>query len=173
MSPDIRLIDSLHGFGIALDDATVYDLTVNPPRPLPTHRANGYPSISVQPAGKKLSRYVHLLLLEAWGPPRPTPAHRARFIDRDKNNVTLANLEWKTLAELRALDVERSRRRGERSWGSKLTNEQVTRIRDMIAAGHTLARIADTFDMRPTAISNIKTGRTWKHLPDHTAKEAA
>lgn len=46
----------------------------------------------------------------------------------------------------------------------KLSPEQVWKIRDMISEGKRTMDIAAVFGIYPSAISSIKSGRTWAHL---------
>ena len=48
---------------------------------------------------------------------------------------------------------------------SRLTTEQVQQIRICLAAGMQGRELCRLFGVRPMAISNIKNGRLWKHLP--------
>lgn len=47
---------------------------------------------------------------------------------------------------------------------AKLTDEQVLDIRARLAEGYTQLSLARTFGVCQTAISHIKTGRSWPHL---------
>lgn len=47
---------------------------------------------------------------------------------------------------------------------SKLTNAQVMDIKVLILSGEMSDKIADTYGVHPTTISNIKTGKTWNYL---------
>lgn len=55
-------------------------------------------------------------------------------------------------------------RRGEQCRQAKLTGEKVVAIKIELAAGHTLAAIAKKYGVCFQAISNIKRGKTWKHI---------
>lgn len=52
--------------------------------------------------------------------------------------------------------------RGENSPRAKLSESEVAGIRARLAAGDTQSKIADSFGVRQTSISHIKTGATWK-----------
>lgn len=54
--------------------------------------------------------------------------------------------------------------RGERTGVAKLTDEQVAVIIARLSAGESGLSIASAFKISPSAISNIRVGRTWKHI---------
>lgn len=56
-------------------------------------------------------------------------------------------------------------RRGEGINSNKLTAEQVMQIRKRADSGEVLRRLAEGFHVRPTTITNIVKGNTWRHLP--------
>ncbi len=66
------------------------------------------------------------------------------------------------------LDASRKGRiaRGSRQGSSKLTEEDVYRIRELLKDGQTLQAIADTFGVRQSNISHIKVGRSWAWLEE-------
>jgi HNH endonuclease/NUMOD4 motif-containing protein len=98
------------------------------------------------------------------------PGHEVNHIDRNKANNCPENLEYVTHAE----NLEharqkgawaRSTRHGEQAAPAKLTERQVTEIRSLLADGLSHCRIADMFGVSQPTITNIKTGKTWAHLP--------
>lgn len=54
--------------------------------------------------------------------------------------------------------------KGEKNNHAKLTEREVEKIKFLIRKGNTLTSIAYRFDVTITAISEIKAGRTWKHI---------
>jgi len=48
----------------------------------------------------------------------------------------------------------------------KLTAEQIPEIRRRIAAGESMPSIAAAFGVKPASISDIKHGRSWRHVPE-------
>lgn len=76
---------------------------------------DGYPSVRVTLAGKRVRYAVHSLVAFAHLPPRPTPRHEVRHLDGNKLNAHADNLAWGTQKE-NAEDRERHGRtsRGER-----------------------------------------------------------
>lgn len=61
--------------------------------------------------------------------------------------------------------------RGERSASSRLTSADVLEIKQFIAKGYTQARVARRFKVQRQTISDIHTGRRWKHITE--IKQAA
>lgn len=53
---------------------------------------------------------------------------------------------------------------GEERFCAKLKEEDVFHIRSLIDSGKKQQDIADLYNLHNSAISNIKTGKTWKHL---------
>lgn len=61
--------------------------------------ADGYPSVRVTLAGKRVRYAVHSLVALAHLPPRPSPAHEVRHLDGNKLNPHADNLAWGTRKE--------------------------------------------------------------------------
>ena len=61
--------------------------------------ADGYPSVRVTLAGKRVRYAVHSLVAVAHLPPRPSPAHEVRHLDGNKLNPHADNLAWGTRKE--------------------------------------------------------------------------
>ena len=53
---------------------------------------------------------------------------------------------------------------GDSHWNSKLTSEDIPRVRDMLRLGVTQARIAEWFGVTRSTISDIKTGKRWSNI---------
>ena len=56
-------------------------------------------------------------------------------------------------------------RNGTSKYTPKLTSEDIPLVRALIARGNMLTEIAPLFDVTTTTIVNIKTGKTWSHVP--------
>lgn len=56
-------------------------------------------------------------------------------------------------------------RRGSEHGRAKLTEDDVQQIKQLIAQGHQLTKIAERFGVSISTISLIKHGRKWKHVP--------
>jgi hypothetical protein len=71
-------------------------------------------------------------------------------------------LAWKTPAENEADKVEHGTvALGERHGHSKLTIDQVRRIRSMVSDGNAQSDVAISFGVHQVTVSDIVTGRTW------------
>lgn len=88
--------------------------------------------------------------------------------DGDKINNKLSNLEWCSQAEnmqhrIHELHVK-PWKIGEESNFTKLTEEQVKSIPDLLARGISKVKIGEMFNVKPNTITEITSGRSWKHL---------
>lgn len=84
-----------------------------------------------------------------------------------KTDNRVENLEWSTRSENQIHAVRtglRKIQRLEKSPASKLTNVQVTVIREAIRHGHMQKDIAKYFHLDQSTISRIKTGHNWSSL---------
>lgn len=132
----------------------------------------GYKSVSiVYDDGKRRMRQVHRLVLETFAPVDNQEKLQVNHIDGVKSNNNLNNLEWCTSKEnivhAHKLGLIKSKRNqnGEKNNLSKLTDEKVIKIIDMIKKGAKNPEIAELFGVKDNTISNIRTGHTWKHIP--------
>jgi hypothetical protein len=76
---------------------------------------DGYPSVRVTLAGKRVRYAVHSLVASAFLPPRPSPRHEVRHLDGDKLNPHADNLAWGTQKE----NADDRERHGRTSRGTK------------------------------------------------------
>ena len=60
---------------------------------------DGYPSVRVTLAGKRVRYAVHSLVAHAFLPPRPSFQHEVRHLDGNKLNPNVGNLAWGTRKE--------------------------------------------------------------------------
>jgi len=109
-------------------------------------------------------RKLHHVILETFAGPCP-PEMQARHLDDDPSNNNLDNLAWGTPKQ-NAADRDRNGKtaRGERNGYSKLTEQQVRKIRKLILLGQTCRSIAIRFGVSLSKISSIGTGRSWAWL---------
>lgn len=132
----------------------------------------GYENVSiVYDNGQRRMRQVHRLIMETLNPIEGMEKLQVNHKDGIKNNNKLENLEWCTSAEnvrhAHATGLIKSKRaqNGEKNNLSKLTDEKVVKILDMIKNGARNPEIADLFGVKENTISNIRKGHTWKHIP--------
>lgn len=114
--------------------------------------------------GKKTSRAVHRLVLEAFKGPCP-PSKIGCHNDGDKTNNALGNLRWDTHA---ANDQDSIRHgvkpRGEQNGNSRLTEIEVRHIRTLFTSGKSMRALArETGYSRPT-IRSICFYKSWRHV---------
>ena len=86
-----------------------------------------------------------------------------------KTDNRIKNLELATLSE-NSKHAHRTgllNNRGSSNGMAKLTEQDVNRIRKMIASGEPLASIAKSFGVSSQAISAIKSGHAWRTIHDH------
>jgi hypothetical protein len=92
-------------------------------------------------------------------------------MDGDKLNNHFSNLEWCSYSENNqhawdnGLQNNSCRERGESRHNSKLLNNEVIQIVDMLKSGTMTQReIASKFNISNTVVCNIKLGKSWRHI---------
>lgn len=123
----------------------------------------GYLKFLLSKDNKQKAQLLHRIVAQYFIP-NPENKSEVNHIDGDKTNCRIENLEWVTPSENSihgfALDLKP---RGENHFKTKLTNEQVKEIK-FGHIGLNQAEIAKLYDVKPNTISQIKTGRKWKHI---------
>lgn len=104
--------------------------------------------------GKKY--YIHHLVLETFVGEKPT-GHECDHIDSNKQDNSLANLQYLTRAENRS-------HKGSAHGMAKLSEKLVKAIKKLVAKGFTQKDIADLYEVSASTISGIITGKTWTHV---------
>lgn len=105
---------------------------------------------------------VHMLVLKAFVGPKPE-GMECLHEDGNPVNNRLSNLSWGTPAQNAADRI----RHGTTTWGERhplvrLTSQQVSDIRSLLAEGHSDAGLAAKFGVSKGHIGQIRTGRRWK-----------
>lgn len=59
----------------------------------------GYLVVAIFYGGKEVQKFLHHLVIEAFGPPKPFPKALARHFDDDRLNNAIGNLRWGTQVE--------------------------------------------------------------------------
>lgn len=120
-------------------DGRVFVQTSDGMRPKDAHLRDGYPTVSIKKDGKYTSRFVHQLVMQAFGPPRPSPKHIIRHKDGDAFNTHVLNLRWGTHGENKEDDRGHGRTNTFRRAG-KARSAQVylseNELREVIAAAN-------------------------------------
>jgi len=121
--------------------------------------SRGYPNIR---RGGKTRMVSRLLCIVTRGPP-PTPAHQAAHDCGKRLCINRHHLNWKTRIENAADRVQHGTTcRGERSPCAKLTYSQVQSIRSL-AKSVQRVDIAKYFNIDPSTVGQIVSGRRWGH----------
>lgn len=131
---------------------------------LKPYNAGGYPAVGLSKNGVVKRHLVHRLVAETF---LPNPSHlpHVNHIDGNKNNPSLINLEWVTASQnMRHASREGLLLRGEQCHMSKLSPEDVCAVRTRANAGEKQADLAREYLVSPSTISNIVSGRSWRHL---------
>jgi hypothetical protein len=115
----------------------------------------GYITAGLYAFGGSRNALVHVLVAEAFVP-NPDNLPEVNHKDKVRTNNTPDNLEWIT----RVNNVTR----GEECGPHKLTTGQVLEIRARLATGVKQTILAEIYGVDPSAISNIKRRRNWKHI---------
>lgn len=116
--------------------------------------------------GKRNSRcwLVSRLVLMAFVGPCPAGKEACHKNGNPSDN-RLSNLYWGTRTDNMA-DAKRhgTDNEGERNGMSKLTEDDVRRIRSEVAAGRTQTEVAREYGVHQSLISNIVRHRRWSHV---------
>lgn len=126
---------------------------------------NGYLYVSLRRDGKDVTRTVHSLVCEAWHGQRPKGMQVCHG-GADKADNRPSNLSWGTPAKNSGPDKIRDGRvaRGEKQGHSKLTVQDVRRIRELLGQGMMLRQIAEMHGVCLTNIIHIRNRETWDWL---------
>lgn len=117
---------------------------------------------------------IHSLVAAAFIGPRPEGLvinHK----DGNRLNNVVENLEYCTYSEnyRHALDVLGFQPpRGEGHWKAKLSEDDVIQMRRARAGGMSVKEIAAARSLPMGYVSNVTTGKLWKHVVPHSYLEA-
>ncbi|MEO1690729.1 MAG: NUMOD4 domain-containing protein [Cyanobacteria bacterium J06631_6] len=131
----------------------------------------GYYYIGLGKNGTKATFAIHQLVAQAFIP-NPYNKKTVNHLDGNKLNNSVANLEWCTYSENLEHAYKTGLRRAVKSsevasknYKRKLTEQQVREIKRLLARGNLTHReIAKKFSVARSTITEIKSGRRWKHL---------
>ncbi len=136
------------------------------PRGGPRHYG-GMPTFGVESDGRfhiyfKGKNYrVHRMVCEAFSGPPPFPSAVVMHLDENSKNNRSDNLQWGTQKENLAAPGFRSfcKRRGRSA--PKINADQARRIK---YGGQSCAALAREFGISASTVSNIRAGRSWRHI---------
>ncbi|HDV5087079.1 TPA: endodeoxyribonuclease, partial [Escherichia coli] len=85
----------------------------------------------------------------------------------DKYNNNYLNLEWVTpsgnISHSYGLE-SRGNVKGERNGNSKISNDDVIKIKEMVANGFPQCEVAKLFGIHNSKVSRIVNGKAWRHV---------
>lgn len=127
--------------------------------------SSGYPCVAIwsNDAIKKMPN-VHVLVAEAFLGPRPEGMVVCHKND-DKSDARLENLEYGTHSKNKQQAIKNGAAPfGEKHPQSKLTNDEVRQIKEMLSVGNlTHKQIGDIFGVSRFTIGSIRYGKLRKH----------
>ena len=125
----------------------------------------GHLTVNLSRAGKKTSRPVHRLVLEAWVGPCPEGLICCHNNGLPWDN-RVENLRWDSY-QANADDalLHGTRARGSRCGATKLCENDVIEIRRLSAEGVRTGELARRFGVSRKNVEAIVCRRSWRHLP--------
>jgi hypothetical protein len=126
-------------------------------RKLKPQRNRGYLRVKIYPEGKYV--YIHRLVASAFIP-NPEGKPEVNHLDKDKTNNNVTNLEWSTHSEnlKHSHSLGHQKNEGERNNNYKLSNEDISFIRENYVPRHKLLgqrALAKRFNVNQSTISCI------------------
>lgn len=128
----------------------------------PTANYEGYLQVKL---GRRKNCKVHQLVLLAWIGPCPPGMEVCHFPDPTKSNCRLDNLQYTTpLVNSSHKVIHGTDNRGEKCYNSKLSNEQVSKIKELLNKKVSVLEIANSFSVNKKIIYSIKSNENWKSV---------
>lgn len=128
-----------------------------------------YINCKLSVGGKTYTRQLHWLVLASFRFKPSAEKCHINHIDGDKRNNRLDNLEWVTPKENVDHAVKtglHKAAKGSNNGQSKLSEKLAVNIKKDILKGSLNVEIAKKYSVSLKIVSDIKTGRTWKHLEE-------
>ena len=122
--------------------------------------------LSLHKDGKRKSRFIHTLVLEAFNCHKPDGLNCCHN-DGDYRNNYIGNLRWDTSSSNMQDAIKHGKRqfnRGEKSGLAKLKTADVFNIRKLLSEGKTKRFIAKEYNVARSSIINISQRKTWAHV---------
>lgn len=129
--------------------------------------SNGYLLTKLCVDGKVARKLTHRLVAQAFVS-NPHNKPEVNHKDGCKINNSPQNLEWVTAKENTAHAIAGgliNRRRGASHQDAKLTDADVVEILNLLSRGESNLSIAAQYGIDRSAVSRIKTGKQWTHIP--------
>ena len=132
---------------------------LNPPK-----YPHGYIVQKIYDKGKYIRIGVHRMVAECYID-NPHNKKMVNHKDGNKANNHVSNLEWVTSHENHIhASLTGLKAKGESHGFSKLKNEQVVRIKEMLSMKVSQRKIANLFNVCQATIKDINVKRTWAHI---------
>jgi hypothetical protein len=125
-----------------------------------------YGKVGLYPAGATgLTRQVHRLVCEAFHG-KPKDFEIVRHLNGNRYDNRAENLAWGTPEENYQDSIRHGIHKGVNNGMSKLTEDQVAAIKNILASNPSLSRnmLAKALGVSRTAIGHIEKGRQWLHV---------
>ena len=113
---------------------------------------------------KKVRCFTHRIVAMLFVP-NPYGYNEVDHLDGNRANPSADNLEWVTHHENVRRAAARGSYSGERNSHAKLKTADVINIRQAYKNGSRLCELARQYNMNPTSIRDIVTGKNWKCIP--------
>ena len=126
--------------------------------------SNGYPQKSVMVNGKRLTKKIHRMVLEAFVGVSELHVNHKNGIKHDNR---LENLEYVTMSENQKHSVAMGLLKplqGSKHGNAKLNEEKVIEIKKRLAKGESQASLGREYGVHEQIIYKIKHGISWKHI---------
>lgn len=144
-------------------DAAGRRLVRRPRVRLPFRRRDGYEQVNLSLKGRTTVHYVHRLVAAAFLGPCPEGMEVCHQ-NNVRNDSRAVNLRYDSPAgNQRDRVAHGTDLRGEAVYGSKLTREDVRRVK-LLPRSLSARVVAKRFGVAKTTIKAIRTGRTWRHV---------
>lgn len=130
-------------------------------------KSTGYHMVTLTGCGRRKMLAIHRLVALAFLGPPPSPKMQVNHKDSDRANPRLDNLEWVTVSQniLHGYRSGKCNATGEANGHSKLTDQKVIQIRELISPTREIAdEIAAAFGVSKATIYDVAAHRTWKHV---------
>lgn len=132
----------------------------------PTPKKSGHLKVTLCCGGKKVTSYVHAIVLLAFRGPCP-PGEEGCHDDGNPLNNCIGNLRWDTPKGNTADRVRHGRQFfavGAKHGQAVLDDVKAMQIFTRCQAGESQGNVAKDFGVTRSAVSAIATRRTWKHI---------
>lgn len=130
----------------------------------PAIKNSGYFKLALSSYNNLKHSCVHRLVAETFIP-NPKKLKCVNHIDGDKLNNNIENLEWISHTDNNIHAFKTGLKKVNENHGrSKLKNEEVYEIKELISLGIPQRQIAFMYEVSPSTIHLIKTGKNWSYL---------